>query len=143
MRNNELRAMLARDHMAFSPSDRARARLREEMARKNLNQTDIANLLKWTESRVSKVLTGRTELGVDDLGELCWSVGITLTEATRDHGLEFCAEMTPTELRVLENLRRLAPAERDAYVLMLKARASDLPDRHARPLKKSLMHKNR
>ena len=70
-------------------------------------------------------------------------MGISLTELVRDHGLEFCAEMTPTELRALENLRRLPQADRDAYVHLLKARASALPDRHARPLKKSLTRGNR
>lgn len=102
--------------MPFKTSDRARARIREEMARKNLNQTDLANLLKWTQSRMSKILNGRTEMGVDELSELAWAAGISMTEIVRDHGLEFCAEMTPTELRFLERLRQLTPDMRDAYL---------------------------
>jgi len=110
--------------MAFTAADRARNRIREEMARKNLNQADIADLLKWTESRVSKILHGRTELGVNELEALCFATGLTLTEAVRDHGLEFCAEMTPTEMRMMELLRALPVALRDHFYGMLSFHAA-------------------
>ena len=105
--------------MAFTAADRARNRIREEMARKNLNQADIADLLQWTESRVSKIMNGRTELGVNELEALCFATGLTMTEAVRDRGLEFCAEMTPTELRMLELLRALPQTLRDHFYGML------------------------
>lgn len=121
--------------MADAASVRARARIRAEMEKRHLSQRDVANLLGWTQSRVSKNLNARIELGVDDLESLCFAVGISLTESVRDHGLEFCAEMTPTELRILENLRGLPAPERDAIATLLRVKSSQ-PERHARPLKK-------
>ncbi len=100
-------------------SDQARARLREEMTRLKLTQRDVANLLTWSQSRVAKVLTGRVGLSLDDLGALCFALNLSMTEVVRDHGMEFCAEMTPTELRALETLRAMSPAERDAMITVM------------------------
>lgn len=105
--------------MTESASERARIRIREEMARKKMSQRDVAGILDWSQSRVSKNLNARIELGLDDLASLSFAVGLQLTEAVRDHGLEFCAEMTPTELRVLERIRQLRPDQLDALMTML------------------------
>ena len=123
--------------MAETASDRARARLRSEMERRHLNQTDVANLLEWTQSKISKVLNGKTGLDVDDLSALCFAVGIQLTEAVRDHGLEFCAEMTPTELRILERIRQLPQPVLDAVMTLLNVPTTTRrEDRRATPKKK-------
>lgn len=106
--------------MAESPSERARLRIREEMARKHLSQRDLAGILDWSQSRISKNLNARIELGLDDLAAMCFGVGLSLTEAVRDHGLEFCAEMTPTELRVLERFRQLPPPIMEAVMTLLQ-----------------------
>jgi transcriptional regulator with XRE-family HTH domain len=95
------------------------ARVRIEMQRRGLSQVDVAGLIHWTQSKVSKVLNGETALMVNDLDALCVAVGLRLTEAVRDHGVEFCAEMSPTELRVLEELRR-CPGAVDALLLLLR-----------------------
>lgn len=124
MRNSYLRATIDLDHMAFTASDRARARIREEMAKKNLSQTDVANLLEWTQSRMSKILNGRTELGVDELSALCFALGLSMVECVRDHGLEFCADMTPTELRMLERLRELGTPIQTAIMSLLQVQTS-------------------
>lgn len=105
--------------MAETLSVRARARIRDEMVRRDLNQRDMANLLEWKESRMSKILNGRTEIGLEELDALAFAVGLRPTELVRDHGLEFCAEMTPTELRVLERIRQLRPDQLDALMTML------------------------
>jgi transcriptional regulator with XRE-family HTH domain len=120
-------------------SDQARLRIREEMERKRLSQRDLAGLLgsDWTQSRVGKILTGRVKLVLDDLEQLCFAVGISLTEAVRDHGLEFCAEMTPTELRFLERIRQLTPELRDAYLKTMAVHTKTrLESRRAVPEKK-------
>ena len=122
-------------------SDQARQRIREEMERKKLSQREVADLLQWSQSRVGKLLTGRVQMGVDDLDGLCFAVGLSLTEAIRDRGLEFFAEMTPTELRALQNLRMIPADQRDAFVHLLQARAGVRPDRHAGPLKKGMQKK--
>jgi transcriptional regulator with XRE-family HTH domain len=135
LQTNDLSATVA---LMESLSQRVRQRIREEMTKQRLSQRDVSGLLKWSQSRVAKLLTGRVELGVDDLGALAFAVGISPTEAVRDRGLEFCAELTPTELRMLEHLRLLPPEQRDAFFSILRAQPSHLPDRHARPMKKMM-----
>lgn len=99
--------------------ERARVRIREEMARRHLSQQEVADLLQWTQSRVAQKLTGRTPITLEELESLCFAVGIPATEAVRDHGLEFCAEMTPSEMRLLQQFRQLAAVDREAYAQIL------------------------
>lgn len=73
---------------------------------RNITQADIADSLGCSQGRVAKMLKGTTNLRVNDLEQLAARVGISLSEAVRDRGLEFYAEMTPTELRVLERMRQ-------------------------------------
>lgn len=108
---------------AMARSDQARRRVRDEMDRKKLSQRDVAGILGWTQSRVGKVLTGRVQLLVDDLEALCFAVGLHLTEAVRDPGLEFVADMTPSELRLLERFRQLTAPEKDAYNTLLRVQS--------------------
>lgn len=120
-----------------SRSDQARLRIRDEMERQKLSQREVADLLKWSQSRVGKILIGRVGLDLDDLDALCFVLGISLTEAVRDHGFEFCAEMTPTELRFLERLRKLPQPDQDALMRILAvAPATRAQDRRAHPSKK-------
>lgn len=130
--------------MGETVADRARRRVREEMDRQHLNQSDIAGRLGWTQTRVSKILNGKIELGVDDLGALCFALGLSLTEAVRDHGLEFCAEMQPTELRMLERFRQLTPRQRDNWLGLFEVVGphTRLEERRAMP-KKPLLTKGR
>jgi transcriptional regulator with XRE-family HTH domain len=113
-------------------SEQVRLRLREEMDRLDLSQRDVANLLKWSQSKVAHQLTGRVEMSVDDLAELCFALNLNPTEAVRDRGMEFCAEMTPTELRILERIRQLPPPVLAAIMTLLDVRTKTRPeDRHA------------
>jgi transcriptional regulator with XRE-family HTH domain len=112
-------------------SDRIRVRLEEEMRKRNLSQTDVAGFLKWTQPRVSKILHGKVELGVEELAALCFAIGVPPTEMIRDRGMEFCAEMTPTELRVLEMFRSADQSERDLILRFLAVRNPE--ERRAAP----------
>jgi len=122
--------------MSDTPSERALQRIKDEMAKQRLSQRDIADLLRWSQSKVSKVMKRRSVLGVDDLSALCFAVGIPMTEVLRDRGMEFYAEMTPTEVRALEMLRSLAPEYREAFLLMLRANIPEI--RRATPTKSIL-----
>ena len=109
-----------------SPTVSARAlrRIQDEMSARKINQTDLAGLLGWTQSRVSKILNQRINLEVDDLAAICFAINLSIVEAVRDHGLEFLAEMTPSELRILEQLRLMPPHLFDAFATFLNARTS-------------------
>lgn len=122
-------------------AERARLRIREEMSRKHLSQRDLAGILEgWSQSRIAKLLTGRVHITLDDLESLCFAVGISPTEAVRDRGLEFCAEMTPTEMRLLEVLRGMPQDRREAFKLILMSQPGTLPPerRGVTPRKKIL-----
>ncbi len=114
-------------------SEEVRLRLREEMTRLDMSQRDVAGILGWSQSRVAHLLTGRVEMSVDDLAEFGSALSIRPTELVRDHGLEFCADMTPTELRTLEHLRQLDPEVRDAWLRLLRVKAPE--SRRASPAK--------
>lgn len=117
-------------------SEQVRLRLREEMTRLDMSQRDVAGILDWSQSRVAHLLTGRVEMTVDDLAEFTQAVGIRPTEAVRDHGLEFCADMTPTELRFVERIRQLDQASRDAIMQILDVKTKTRSqERRALPTK--------
>ncbi len=118
-------------------SEEARAQIREEMKRKALVQRDLAGILGWSQSRVAKVLTGRVVLSLDDLSSLCFGLGLSVVEVVRDRGMEFCAEMTPTELRLHERVRALTPERREALYTFLGIPLDDTRRAsQARPKKK-------
>lgn len=115
------RALLRSGHRmsrvsSMTPDDpmsaRARRRIRDELDARGISQRDLADLLtratneNWRQARIGKVLTGAVELKVDDAAVIASVIGLTLTEVVRDRGLEFYAEMTPTELRILERIRQ-------------------------------------
>ncbi len=79
----------------------------------------MAGLLQWSQSRVAHILTGRVDMGVDDLADFAFALSLSVPEVVRDPGMEFLAEMTPTELRALETLRAMSPAERDAMITVM------------------------
>jgi len=119
-------------------SQRVRLRLRDELRVRKMSQQDLADLIGWTQSKVAQKINGRTDITLDDLEALCFGLSLMPSEAVRDHGLEFCAELTPLELRVLERWRRFTPAEQDAFRLVMEIpRASGTPDRYAKLPKKA------
>ena len=118
-------------------NERARERIRVEKAARKLSERELADLLQWSQSKVAQKLSGRTPMTLDELDALCFAVGIAPSEAVRDHGLEFCSEMTPTELRTLQQLRRLPSITRDAIMHLVDVKTKTrAPERHARPLQK-------
>jgi len=113
-------------------NDRVRDRLKTEKAKLGLSEQDLANWMQWSKPKVAQKLGGRTEITLNELDALCSALSVAPTEAVRDRGLEFCAEMTPTELRILERLRTLDAPTRDAILLLLDVKTkSHLPERFA------------
>jgi transcriptional regulator with XRE-family HTH domain len=93
-------------------SARALRRIRDELDARGISQRDLALLLTnateehWSQPRIGKVLTGKVELKLDDAAAIARVIKLALTEILRDRGLEFYAELTPTELRILERIRQ-------------------------------------
>lgn len=105
-------------------SDRVRALLKDELRARDISQRELAEKVErltgeqWTQGRIGKVLNGDVELKVDDLDYISRAIGIFLSEAVRDRGLEFYAEMTPTELRLLSIYRRKPQPFKDAIQIL-------------------------
>jgi transcriptional regulator with XRE-family HTH domain len=124
--------------------ERVRERLREEKASKGLSERDIADLIQWTQSKVAQKLSGRTPITLEELEALCFALSLSPTEAVRDRGLEFCSELTPTELRTLEKLRGLDPTTRAAFLQLLDVKVKVAqPERYATPVKNSVLGRPR
>ena len=130
----------------MTPAERALLRIREEITERRLSQRDLAEVLHCSQGRVAKILNGGVNLRVNDLAALAEAAGITLVEACRDRGLEFYAELTPSEVRVLERLRRrplevlhaigtLLGVEIDLQKPNTPARKRDAPRKRGRPLR--------
>lgn len=105
-------------------NDRVRERLKSEKARRKLSEREIGSMLQWSQSKVAQKFNGRTPITLDEFEGLCFVLSIAPTEAVRDRGLEFCAELTPTELRVLERLRQLPPTIFEAVLTIIDVRTT-------------------
>ncbi|HXU05231.1 MAG TPA: hypothetical protein VN903_29935 [Polyangia bacterium] len=98
---------------------RVRARVRDELAHRRISQRVAAERLSlhtgelWTQSKVHKILTGEVGLQFVDLVAFARVIDISLVELVRDPGLEFSAEMTPSEMKLVAAVRdkpRILPA---------------------------------
>lgn len=112
-------------------NDRVREVLRAEKDRQGLTEKDIADFVSWGQSKVAQKLRGRTPITLNELESMCFALSIQPTEAVRDHGLEFVTEMTPTELRLFERIRKLSAEQRTAILTLLHVQ--EAPARRATP----------
>lgn len=124
----------ARLNLPMSVAERVRQRFRAEMMDQHLSQRDLIDRLRWSQSRLAKVLTGRVELKVDDADEIARHLGLSLLEVVRDQGLEFCAELTPSELRVLQILRKRGPEAIQSVLMLTTTPAGRSPQLQNRAL---------
>jgi transcriptional regulator with XRE-family HTH domain len=100
-------------------ADRVRLRIRQELQSRTMRQRTLAEQLGWSPTRLSKILTAQTSLTVDDLAALCQALGLSLVDVLRDRELEFCAELTRSELRCLERIRQ-QPRTIEALLVLLE-----------------------
>lgn len=96
------------------------------MTERKISQRTLADRLHCSQGRVAKLLNGGVNLRLNDVRVLADAVGITVVEALRDRGLEFYAELTPSEVRIIERLRRRPTALQGA--LMMLGLPDDLPN---------------
>lgn len=141
LRTNKLSVTLP--GMALHLADNARVRVRDEMQRKNMSQREMADLLDCSQSKIAKLLTGRIEMTVNDLEQLCFAVGLSPVEAIRDRGLEFCAELTPTMLRRVERMGQMAVEDLDALDRLLRITTHTQRQERAAKLPKSFVNSKR
>jgi hypothetical protein len=92
-------------------SQRVRARVRDELTHRRISQRVAAERLEqytsepWSQSKVHKILTGQVQLMVDELAAFARVLDLSLADLMREPGREFVADLTPSELKVLEAIR--------------------------------------
>jgi transcriptional regulator with XRE-family HTH domain len=129
LNGNELSSRVPSVEESSEIAVRVRHRFQEEMRVRGISQRQLADMLsgldnqEWTQSRVGKVLTGRVDLKIHDADLIARALRMSLTEAVRDRGLEFYAELTPTEVRLLERLRQ-RPNTLDGILMILDLKSS-------------------
>jgi transcriptional regulator with XRE-family HTH domain len=110
-------------------TDRALARIQQAMKEHRISQRALAERLDCSQGRVAKILKGRIRLTVDDLETIAALVQLPLVETIRNRGVEFFAELTPSELKMLEAVRESPPLQRALSDLLdasrIAARLSD------------------
>lgn len=122
-------------------STKVRERIAEEMRVKKLSHRDIAGILQWNPNKVHKLMNGRVRMTVDDLWWLAFAISVPVSELVRDRGMEFFAEMTPTELRAFQNLRASPKEYQDAIYKILHVRTSPTAERYATAVKPAIRGK--
>lgn len=119
-------------------NDRVREKLRTEKDRLEMTELDIAGIVGWSQSKVAQKLRGRTPITLDELEAMCFAFSMMPSEAVRDQGFEFVAEMTPLELRLFQMIRKLSPERRGALLTVLGIPPNaDQPRRATPPPKKT------
>jgi hypothetical protein len=102
-----------------SLNKRVSARLKEEKDRHDYSDADVGGMIRWTASKVSQKMNARSPITVDELEALCSVLRITPAECLRDRELEFWSEMTPQEVRFLQQFRRLPKEVRDGLAWLI------------------------
>lgn len=93
------------------PHDAIRLRLRDLLTARGISQPRLCKLLseatgeKWLVQRLGKVLNGHIRLTVEDMVLMCRVADISLVELVRDPGRELVADLTPSELRMVQATR--------------------------------------
>lgn len=114
-------------------SQTAVVRIREEMRAKNISQRDLAEKFRCSQGKIAKLLNNTVKLRVEDLARLANAVGIPITEAIRDRGLEFYAEVTPLEQRILERIRQRGGGVQSAILQLLDIEQPSVRRKVGRP----------
>lgn len=112
------------------------ARLRDELHRRGKTYPEIAEYLGWGVTKVAFKFTGRTPLTLNELEQLCFAIGLQPTEAVREQGLEYVANMSPTELYVHQQYQLAPKPIAEAIVQILKNSASGASEIERRGLTK-------
>jgi transcriptional regulator with XRE-family HTH domain len=107
----------------MTAAERVRQRVIALMEDLDLSQRQLAERVGRTQPWVAKVVRGPKRGGQDvrleDLDDLAMALGVTAVEMVRDPGLEFVADLTPSEMRILEQLRRIPQTGFDAVRTLL------------------------
>ena len=100
------------------PAERVQARLRRWLDTTGLSQREFAADLQRSQVWLQKVLAGKIRVTLKDLDRVARAMRTTASELVRTEEERYQLELTPTELRLLEALRRRPEAYESLFDLM-------------------------
>lgn len=92
--------------MERSPADRVRERIERWIEMAGLTQAEFAGSLRKTQEWLQKVLNGENHVRLRDLDLVADAMRSTASELVRHDDDRYQLELTPTEVRIVEQLRR-------------------------------------
>lgn len=108
-----------------SAAERVRQKVIALMDERGYSQREMARRLERSQPWVAKVIRGPLKAGQDvrleDLDDVALALGVTAVELVRDHGLEFVANLTPSEMRMLQQIRKLPAHVIEAVRVLIDA----------------------
>lgn len=122
---------------ALNPAERVRERVRRWMELTRLPQQEVARELGKTQPWLDKILQGKNSVRLRDLDQIAAAMRATASELVRDETERYTLELTPTEVRMVEQLRR-RPELLDAVATLLAIRPPRVPDSSPSPSKSKL-----
>lgn len=90
----------------LTPPERVRERMRRWMDTTGISQRDFAGDLKKSQVWLQKVLAGENQVRLKDLDQVAQAMRSSAPELVRGTDDRYQLEVTPTELRLVEHLRR-------------------------------------
>ena len=89
-----------------TPADRVRERMKRWMDVTGMTQGEFARDLNKSQVWLQKILTGENHVRLRDLDDVAQAMRTTAAELVRGMDERYQLELTPTEVRVIEQLRR-------------------------------------
>lgn len=89
-----------------SPAERVRDRMKRWLEMTGITQAAFAQDIKKSQVWLQKILTGENHVRLRDLDDVADAMRTTAAELVRGSDERYQLELTPTEVRVLEQLRR-------------------------------------
>lgn len=92
--------------MPPTPAERVRERLKHWLEITNLTQRELARTVKKSQVWVKHIVHGTNEVRLRDLDIIADAMRTTASELVRAEDERYQLELSPTEVRVIEKLRR-------------------------------------
>jgi transcriptional regulator with XRE-family HTH domain len=90
----------------LTPAERVRERMERWLAVTGLSQREFAAELDKSQVWLQKVLAGENDVRLRHLDDVARAMRTTAAELVREEDERYQLELTPTEVRIIEQLRR-------------------------------------
>jgi transcriptional regulator with XRE-family HTH domain len=137
--------MSAHNGWSMDAATALRERFRALLKQRSISQSELCLRLTkrthhvWREAHLSRILNGHIGLQLDDFAAMVDAAGFSMVELVREPGREFVADLTPSEMRILNAIRENLEL-RDAFLRMVDFVEKTVPPKR-KPHKPALTRK--